>query len=224
MFTQLTNLLGETYETKSPKDIAIKFARDPNAAPTFNYASMAHNNNFFFSGLSPHEQPIPELLKKELEASFSSIETLKREMTLAAAMMFGPGFVWLVQSNENLSKRHYYILTTYLAGSPYAGAHYRKQSVDMNTESSESVKDLLARSSPANTVGSHGPLSEKPKVRAPGGMEVNPILCINTWEHVYLPDYGLGRKLEYANRWWARINWRAVANNAGHKEATSFQR
>lgn len=33
------------------KDLIINTAREPTLAPTFNYASMAHNNHAFFSGL-----------------------------------------------------------------------------------------------------------------------------------------------------------------------------
>ena len=57
-------------------------AREPNQAPIFNYASMAHNNHFFFQGISPTGTPMPDALRNELEASFSSIETLRREFIM----------------------------------------------------------------------------------------------------------------------------------------------
>jgi len=214
----LITIAGGVYESKAPKDIAIKFARDPNSAPIFNYASMAHNNNFFFSCLSSHETAMPSALKADLELSFSSIETLQQEMIVTASSMFGPGFVWLVKSKQ-LGPRKYFLLNTYLAGSPYAGAHYRKQSVDMNTENGNpEVLDLLGRAA-VNTVGAHGQFSKPAKAVPAGGIDVIPILCINTWEHVYLPDYGVGTggiggKRAYAERWWDRINWTVVANNA----------
>ncbi|KAL8653659.1 MAG: hypothetical protein Q9226_003758, partial [Calogaya cf. arnoldii] len=49
--------------------------------------------------------------------------------------MFGPGYVWLVKRtqasiNESMKLS---ILATYNAGSPYPGAHFRQQPVDMNT-------------------------------------------------------------------------------------------
>lgn len=197
-----------------PKDIAIAFARDPQSAPLFNYASMAHNNAFFFQCLSPHKTVMPEPLEQGLIESFSSIETLKQEMIVTASSMFGPGFVWLAVSGGG-NARKYHLLTTYLAGSPYPGAHYRKQSVDMNTET-DSVLDLM-NGPPANTVGAFGTQSEPRKTMAPGGIDITPILCINTWEHVYLPDYGVGAggvggKRAYAERWWDRIDWTRVAN------------
>ena len=212
----LTAPLGGEYDSKTPKDILIKYARDPNSAPIFNYASMAHNNAFFFNGLAPNPTPMPSMLQKELEDSFSSIETLKREIILTASSMFGPGFVWLVKDRS----KKYSLLCTYMAGSPYPGAHYRRQPVDMNTED-KSVSEAIRRMSrePAvNTVGAHGPHSQQQKI-APGGIDINPVLCINVWEHVYLPDYGVGAfgvggKKAFAESWWHTIDWAVVANNA----------
>lgn len=222
----LTKLVGGEYEHKTPKEIAIKYARDPNSAPIFNYASMAHNNHFFFSGLSPTETAMPEPLKEDLEDTFHSIDILRKEMIVTASSMFGPGFVWLV---KHPASRKFSLLTTYLAGSPYPGAHYRRQPVDMNTEDttiSESLRRTLS-AEPVNTVGAHGALSEKKL--PPGGIDVIPTLCINTWEHVYLPDYGIGGfgaggLRAYAERWWDRIDWAVVANHAHTRGPTKFHR
>jgi Fe-Mn family superoxide dismutase len=176
---------------------------------------MAHNNHFFFSTLSPNPGPMPEALKTELVKSFGSIDTLRREFVVTASSMFGPGFVWLVKTKD----KNYSLLSTYLAGSPYPGAHYRRQAVDMNTED-KSVSEALARKlgGPAtNTVGAHGQYSRNQSI-APGGIEINPILCINMWEHVYLPDYGVGYgeggKKAFASAWWDTIDWEVVARNA----------
>lgn len=176
---------------------------------------MAHNNHFFFSTLTPNPQPIPERLKADLERSFGSMETLRREFVVTASSMFGPGFVWLVKNKD----KKYSLLNTYLAGSPYPGAHYRRQPVDMNTED-RSVSEALARKhreAPVNAVGGFGPLSQNQRI-APGGIDINPLLCINTWEHCYLPDYGVGfggnGKKEYAEAWWHTIDWSIVADRA----------
>ena len=171
---------------------------------------MAHNNHFFFGCLSPNPEPIGGDLKKELETSFSSMETLRREFMLTATAMFGPGFVWLVRNRE----RRYSLLTTYLAGSPWPQAHYRRQTVDMNTEDkhmSEHVRKL--QRGPAvneRRVGVHsGPVEV-----APGGAEVEPVLCLNTWEHVYLPDYGIKGKRDFAESWWHTVDWSVVSHYA----------
>ena len=206
------NCSGGQHEFKTPKDIALIYARDPNSAPLFNYASMAHNNHFFFEALSKETTEIPSNIKADIERCFGSVETLKREMIVTAGSMFGPGFVWLVRNNDHGNGgKSLNILTTYLAGSPYSGAHHRRQAVDMTTESADVTKGL-----PVNAqIGAHGPLSKKQGKTAPGGIDVNPILCINTWEHVYLPDFGVGAdgvdgKMAYAERWWDHINWNQV--------------
>ncbi|CZT02985.1 hypothetical protein WAI453_012209 [Rhynchosporium graminicola] len=216
MVHKLNRLIaGTEYESKAPKDILIKYARDPLSAPAFNYASMAFNNHFFFESLSPEPTAMPESLQLELEKSFGSIETLKREFIVTASSMFGPGFVWLMKSRAG----KYSILCTYLAGSPFPGAHYRKQPVDMNTED-KSVSDSirrLNRQDPVNTVGAFGQFSQ-PKL-APGGIDVTPVLCINTWEHVYLADYGVGAdgvggKNAFAESWWHTVDWAKVEERA----------
>lgn len=220
----LTLTSGTEFENKDLKDLAILTARKPDQAPIFNYASMAHNNHFFFKSLSPVEVTMPESLEKALEKSFGSIETLKREFAYTASGMFGPGFIWLVQKRDST----FSLLCTYLAGSPYPGAHYRKQSVDMNTQDG-SVSDALRRQyqDPVNRVGFAGPHS-KDKI-APGGIDVNPILCINMWEHVYLPDYGVGAfgvggKKAFAESWWQSVDWQHVADCASNLEKSPYAR
>lgn len=48
---------------------------------------------------------------------------------------------------------------------------------------------------------------------APGALDVQPILCVNTWEHAWMMDYGIAGKEEYLERWWDRINWDVVFDN-----------
>ncbi|PQE27996.1 Superoxide dismutase protein [Rutstroemia sp. NJR-2017a WRK4] len=218
MLEKLNQLLaGTEYAHKDPKDILLKYARDPNYAPHFNHASMAHNNHFFFDSLSPKAVPMPEKLKEELERCFSSIETFRQELILTASAMFGPGFVWVVKDRM----RDFRILNTYIAGSPYQGAHYRRQPVDMNTEDS-SISEHIRRTqgNPVNSVGAHGPHSatREEKLSPPGGTGVTPILCINMWEHVWLPDFGFfhngNGKRSYAEEWWNHIDWNVVSDRA----------
>ncbi|KAH8602849.1 Fe superoxide dismutase [Bisporella sp. PMI_857] len=213
---------GSPDASRETKTIAIKYARDPAHAATFNYASMAHNNHFFFQTLSPRKVKMSDRLKQELEASFNSIETLRTEMIVTAASMFGPGFVWLVRNKSKTGGSKFSLLTTYLAGSPYSGAHWRRQTTDMNTEPGDDTNSKLARGATfgrvVNTVGAHGQHSEIEM--APGGIDCNPVLCLNTWEHCYLPDYGIfgregrGGKREYAEAWWEQINWEIVEKNS----------
>jgi Fe-Mn family superoxide dismutase len=184
-------------------------AREPSQAPIFNWASMAHNTHFFFDGITPTGTAMPDVLRKELEASFSSIETLRREFVITASAMFGPGFVWLVRAGPS----DYRILSTYLAGSPYPGAHWRLQGTDMNTVGKNGSANQAFRD---QVFGSRNRAGELP----PGGIDLEPLLCLNTWEHSWLLDWGVGKggaggKLAYAESWWALIDWELVAKKSG---------
>lgn len=185
---------------------------------------MAFNNHFFFEGLSPNGPkgtPIPGKLEEELIKNFGTLETLRTEMVTTARAMFGPGFVWLVTDG----KGKYSTLCTYLAGSPLPEAHFRKQPVDMSTENETQAEAIRRRNAeaPVNSAGAFGKLSGKQKV-APGAAIINPVLCLNTWEHVYLPDYSVGElderrrevggKKAYAEAWWDVIDWNVVAERA----------
>ncbi|OAQ72184.1 superoxide dismutase [Pochonia chlamydosporia 170] len=200
---------GTELEDKDTKTISLLTAREPSQAPIFNYASMAHNNHFFFQGISPAGTPMPETLRAELEACFSSIETLRREFIITASAMFGPGFVWLVKAGPS----DFRVLPTYLAGSPYPGAHWRAQPTDMNTVGN----DGSAKSYFKNQVyGNRKRSGDLP----PGGIELEPLLCLNTWEHAWLLDWGVGAggnggKIAYAEAWWNLIDWERVAHRAG---------
>ncbi|KAI0100414.1 Manganese/iron superoxide dismutase, partial [Nemania sp. FL0031] len=225
---KLNNLTaGTDFEHQDTLAILKSAARDPAEAATFNYASMAHNNHFFFSqlvnlrklyeqraqteGIQPEasEERVSPKLRKELELHFSSLETLRREFLSTAMAMFGPGFVWLVKNANTQDLR---ILTTYLAGSPYTAAHWRRQSVDFNTSSADrgTVTGYLERAQTGAGSTAGGQFLHQ----APGGTDVVPLLCLNTWEHVWLPDYGIAGKAAYVSAWWETINWDKVESLA----------
>jgi len=209
------------WESKDLKTTLLGTARDAESAAIFNHASMAHNNHFFFKHLSEGTVEIPGTLKNHLEASFGSIETLRQQMVYTAAAMFGPGFVWLVKHQQQGGFPTYKVLTTYLAGSPYPGAHWRRQDVDLNTAVGSTEKGMeTARKYLEDTAyGATGRNSADQRHKfAPGGIELTPLLCINTWEHVYLPDYGIAGKLAFAERWWNFIDWNLVAEEAALKK------
>lgn len=219
-------LAGEPYENMTPKDLTIQFARDPMNASLFNHASMAHNNQFFFDGLSVSPQGLDKCpkMKEGLENTFGSIETLRTTMLDTASSMFGPGFVWLVWirpptdgGSSTFANGGYRILTTYIAGTPYPEAGYRQQGLDMATNNATSYSAYQAsQQRPANTVGAFGSYSQAGQKSAkypPGGTQVTPVLCVNTWEHVYLYDYGVGGKIRYLSDWWDAIDWHRVEQN-----------
>ncbi|KAI8935657.1 hypothetical protein NX059_007181 [Plenodomus lindquistii] len=206
--------VGTPYENQDAKSLVIDFARDPTKAYAFNVASMAWNNHFFFRGINtnPDVQSRPsEDLEAQINKDFSSRDTLRETFLTTAEAMFGPGFVWLVQTNDT-SIGSLRIVPTYLAGSPLSGAHYRRQSHDLNTHNAESYQDL-------NKVGSFGKAAQLqpqgPK-KPLGGIEVVPLMCVNTWEHVWLHDYGVKGKRMYLENWWERINWDMVRQYMPH--------
>ncbi|KAI1279124.1 Manganese/iron superoxide dismutase [Xylaria sp. FL0933] len=221
-------------------------ARDPADAAVFNFASMSHNNHFFFKQLvnletlyrpklqqsagaadesaesqnieiEPSEARIPMRLKNELERNFSSIETLRREFIATAMAMFGPGFVWLVKHAQSQDLR---ILTTYLAGSPYTAAHWRRQGLDFNTMSGDRASASAwldrAQTGAGNSGGQFMP-------QAPGGTDVVPLLCLNTWEHVWLTDYGITGKRDFVEQWWETIDWEKVSGLALPAKMDNFK-
>ena len=216
---------GEPFENSQPKDLVLRFARDPLAASLFNHASMAHNNNFFFSGLSTSPLKLESVpnVEESLIDTFGSIETLKMTMLDTASAMFGPGFVWLVWARDlnnptsGQAGRHgaWRILSTYLAGTPYPEAGYRQQGLDTNTSNASEYKGYMNQQ-PANAVGSFGPFSaigQKQSKLPPGGTNIMPVLCVNTWEHVWLRDYGMHGKRAFLSDWWKCIDWSVVEGN-----------
>ncbi|KAG5980544.1 hypothetical protein E4U55_003920 [Claviceps digitariae] len=205
--------VGTDLEGKDIKTTLLMTAREPSQAPIFNYASMAHNNHFFFKCLAPGGTAMPTFFRNELEASFSSTETLRREFIFTASAMFGPGFVWLVK----VSGGDYRVLATYLAGSPYPGAHWRAQPVDMNVVGNEGTANAYLKKE----------IKEKKRSPElpPGGIELEPLLCLNTWEHAWLCDWGHGArgeggKIPYVEAWWNVIDWEGVARNSSTNRAT----
>jgi Fe-Mn family superoxide dismutase len=195
---------GTPFEGQETKSLVIEFARDPARAYAFNIASMAFNNHFFFRGINTNpdvqSQPSRELTGA-INRDFSSVETLRDTFLATADAMFGPGFVWLVQAQDSFR-----ILPTYLAGSPLSGAHYRRQSHDLNTHNADSYQAM-------NKVGTFGSAAgQKRGPQAPlGGVDVVPLMCVSTWEHTWLQDYGIRGKREFLERWWDTIDWSVVA-------------
>lgn len=173
---------------------------------------MAFNNHHFFTTLNADPPPMSDSLAMRINRSFSSSESLRKQFLATANAMFGPGFVWLVRRrnarNANpANDPELSILCTYLAGSPLPAAHYRKQDVDLNTMNSA---EALRRHA-----GIMGPYSGSKDSRfAPGGADLEVMLGVNTWQHVWLRDWGFGSKMAYLEGWWSCIDWDVVEKNA----------
>lgn len=224
---QLNDRVAGTPDAASPpRHLLLKHSRSPSTAAIFNYASMADNNHLFFSTLSPTSTDISTFLRDRIEHSFSSVEALRQTFLATADAMFGPGFTWLVKKNTDDTLA---ILNTYIAGSPWPAAHYRKQSVDMNNmpaypEGHPNNKN--PSSPPPSRVPPYPQFQSQVPPRGGGGGDWNMgtgaftlevMMGVNTWEHVWLRDYGVHGKEQFLARWWDHIDWYAAEKNGAFR-------
>ncbi|KAI4217654.1 MAG: hypothetical protein LQ351_000250 [Letrouitia transgressa] len=239
---------GTADENVDTKTLLLKYARQASHAALFNHASAAHNNHIFFSSLTPSPSPtssknIPPALLSQITASFSSLDSLRATFLATADAMFGPGFVWLVRLHQpRTTGDDLAILNTYIAGSPYPDAHFRRQEFDMNTYTTGITADLkpgmyserfghggsgggdpvvsrYARGYGTGNMnaGAYGPFSKSADHRAPGGARLEVLLAVSTWEHVWLRDWGVGGKRGFLEAWWDAVDWGIVMQRYGRR-------
>lgn len=69
----------------------------------FNNAAQTWNHTFYWHSLRPNGggEP-PAALKQRIEASFGSVDALKKELATAATGQFGSGWAWLVADGDKL--------------------------------------------------------------------------------------------------------------------------
>lgn len=167
----------------------------------------------------------PEMAK-HIEDSFSSVESFRTTFIATADGMFGPGFVWLMKKSTN----ELAILTTYIAGTPYPGANFRRQPVDMNNvttnilptappfvahQRTEAINTIVRdHASYAGHAGSFGPESLHAQQWLAGDAKMEPLLAVSTWEHTFMPDHGPWGKREFLEKWWKKIDWERVYSRA----------
>ncbi len=86
----------------------------------FNNAAQVWNHDFFWDSIAPNGGgETPELIRKQLEQAFGSLENFKDRFVDAAVARFGSGWAWLVSKNGKLE-----IVTTANAEVPFtSGAH-----------------------------------------------------------------------------------------------------
>ncbi|KAK5076204.1 hypothetical protein LTS08_006830 [Lithohypha guttulata] len=191
------------------------FSRQPERAHIYNMAAMAAFNHFWWDSLSiTKTEPSDEMLG-DVNEWFSSLSELRQEMLEHGEAIFGNGFVWLMQertAGTNTGGR-LRILCTYNAGSPYRDAWLLRQNRDRATnldpaspEAVQSRNSLLGR-----TPGSAS-LARNQEHSLQDQLDAEPLLCLNVWQHMWVPDYGLLErgKRAYLAAWWERINWDKV--------------
>ena len=103
-YVEKTNELikGTNLAQLSLGEIIKQTAGSPDKAAIFNNAAQAWNHNFYWQSLKPGGgKPEGELLTK-IQASFGSVENLKKQLQDAATTQFGSGWAWLVADGDKL--------------------------------------------------------------------------------------------------------------------------
>ena len=190
----------------------------------YDHSTSTDIHDCLLTGLqSPDPQPPPETLKYQIDLAFSSMDSLRDTFIATGNAMFGPGYVWLV-AVPNLSggtSRKLAILNTYNAGTPFPTAHYRLQNkdlatTDMGVRAGENPTQYSSRNGQR-----HGSFGIHSKSNRESGIWSEPItllMCISTWQHVWLQDWGVQGKEDYLNAIWNAIDWKAVDKNYGSPE------
>jgi Fe-Mn family superoxide dismutase len=185
------------YETRSPMAIAMSTSKRPQESDIFHYASQAHNNHLFFqqlkhnsSRIKANEDELKPQLLNSIKNTFQSFENFKNEFLLAADIISGNGWVFLIE-DENKGLK---IVSCNNDGTPYF--YGRNQSLDLNTtfNYNDYKKLLKYKENIINNVKDYS----------------LPLLCVNVWEHAYLIDYGVSGKADYLEKFWDNIDWNVV--------------
>ena len=50
-----------------------------------------------------------------------------------------------------------------------------------------------------------------------------PVLCVSTFEHTYIYDFGVQGKRKFLNEWWKAIDWGVVERNMPPEAAGKFK-
>ncbi len=94
---QGSDLAGQPLEK-----VVTAVAGKPDKVAIFNNAAQVWNHTFYWHSLKPRAGGPPASLMKKIEASFGSLEALKKELHAAAVGQFGSGWAWLVRDGEKL--------------------------------------------------------------------------------------------------------------------------
>lgn len=96
-------IAGTEYADLSLEKIITGSAGRPEDTAIFNNAAQAWNHAFYWKSMKPRGGGEPPLsLKQKIEASFSSVDACKEEISSAAVSQFGSGWAWLVIESGKL--------------------------------------------------------------------------------------------------------------------------
>jgi Fe-Mn family superoxide dismutase len=96
-------IAGSDLADLSLEKIIAAVAGKADKAAIFNNAAQTWNHSFYWKSLRPNGggEP-PAALKQKIEASFGSVDALKKELAVAAMGQFGSGWAWLVADGDKL--------------------------------------------------------------------------------------------------------------------------
>jgi Fe-Mn family superoxide dismutase len=96
-------IAGSDLADLSLEKIIAAVAGKADKAAIFNNAAQTWNHTFYWKSLRPNGggEP-PAALKHKIEASFGSVDALKKELATAAMGQFGSGWAWLVADGDKL--------------------------------------------------------------------------------------------------------------------------
>ena len=107
-------ITGTACEGLTVPEIMLKTFGDANAISIFNNAAQTWNHTFYWYSLKPNGGGAPlGALKDKIEATFGSVDNLKKEWANLALNTFGSGWAWLVLDDDALK-----IIKTENANSP----------------------------------------------------------------------------------------------------------
>lgn len=219
------------YANSPVMHLHYQFSHQPDHTALYNHAAMAHFNHLWWESLAYNKAEIPENLRRDIVEDFGTVEDLRNEMVEHADAMFGNGFVWLLKERPHNdatgTRSKLRILCTYNAGSPYAAAWRMRQTRDSATTDDRTAGTYRSRqmSVPQNYVGSSGQYSQVGREGhlAPNALDALPLLCLNVWQHMWVPDYGVLGKRQYLSAWWERVDWNVVQNRSNQMAKVGYQ-
>ncbi|MGO9039811.1 MAG: superoxide dismutase [Steroidobacteraceae bacterium] len=94
---------GTSFAELHLETLVRETAGAPEYAQLFNNAAQAWNHAFYWRSLRPASNgAVPQALKVRIDASFGSVDALKRALAAAATTQFGSGWAWLVMDGSHL--------------------------------------------------------------------------------------------------------------------------
>ena len=89
---------------------------------------------------------------------------------------------------------------------------------DNGIRAGDSPSHYAARQYGLQNAGSFGNYSKGVRFVAPGGQDLEVLMCVSTWQHTWLRDYGFDGKRRYLESWWRMIDWENVNRLMGNEK------